>query len=37
MVRNSLAHSVMISEDDQVRIGLFYRDWARLLENAGMK
>jgi hypothetical protein len=37
MARNSLAHSVAISEDDKSRIRLFYRDWARLLENSGIK
>lgn len=37
MARNSLAHSAIISEDDRARIRLFYRDWARLLENAGIK
>jgi hypothetical protein len=37
MARNSLAHSVLISEDDASRIRLFYRDWARLLESAGVK
>jgi hypothetical protein len=35
MARNSLAHSVGISEDDASRIRLFYRDWARLLESGG--
>jgi len=37
MARNSLAHSVLISEDDVSRIRLFYRDWARLLESADVK
>lgn len=37
MARNSLAHSILISNDDAARIRLFYRDWSRLLENAGMK
>lgn len=37
MARNSLAHSVTLTEDDASKIRLFYRDWARLLETAGIK
>lgn len=37
MARNSLAHSVLITEDDASTIRLFYRNWARLLESAGVK
>lgn len=37
MARNSLAHSIAITEDDASRIRLFYRDWARLLESGGFK
>ena len=37
MSRNSLAHSVAITEDDETRIRLFYSEWAKLLENAGIK
>lgn len=37
MARNNLAHSILLSKDDISRIALFYRDWARLLESAGIK
>lgn len=37
MARNNLAHSVLLSDDDISRIALFYRDWARLLDTAGVK
>jgi hypothetical protein len=37
MSRNSLAHSVAITEDDETRIRLFYSEWAKLLENAGIR
>lgn len=37
MARNNLAHSILLTNDDISRIALFYRDWARLLETAGVK
>jgi hypothetical protein len=37
MARNNLAHSILLSQDDMVRIALFYKDWARLLETANIK
>lgn len=37
MARNNLAHSVLLSKDDTTRIALLYKDWARLLEAAGVK
>ncbi|HUW96312.1 MAG TPA: hypothetical protein VMW58_11045 [Anaerolineae bacterium] len=37
MVRNNIAHCVPLSADDIARVGLFVRDWARLLETAGIK
>jgi hypothetical protein len=37
MSRNSLAHSVAITEDDETRIRLLYSEWAKLLDNAGIK
>jgi len=37
MARNNLAHSILLTKDDTARIALFYRDWARLLEAAGIK
>jgi hypothetical protein len=37
MARNSLAHSVPITDDDASRIRLFFRDWARLLEAGGFR
>ena len=37
MARNNLAHNIPLSEEDISRIALFYRDWARLLEAAGIK
>lgn len=37
MVRNNIAHCVPVSKDDISRINLFFRDWARLLETAGIK
>jgi hypothetical protein len=37
MSRNSLAHSVPIAEDDETRIRLFYSEWAKLLENSGVR
>lgn len=37
MVRNNIAHCVPLSSDDMLRINLFFRDWARLLDTAGLK
>lgn len=37
MARNNLAHCVSLSSDDVARINLFFRDWARLLETAGLR
>lgn len=37
MARNNLAHNIPLSKEDISRIALFYRDWARLLEAAGIK
>jgi hypothetical protein len=37
MARNNLAHSVPLSKDDFSGIILFYNQWARLLESAGIK
>lgn len=37
MVRNNLTHCVPLSKDDIIRINLFFRDWARMLETAGLK
>jgi hypothetical protein len=37
MARNNLAHSALLTKDDATRIALFYKDWARLLEAAGIK
>lgn len=37
MVRNNIAHCVPLSADDISRLNLFFRDWARLLETAGIK
>jgi hypothetical protein len=37
MARNNLAHSVLLSKDDESRIALFYRDWSRMLKSAGIK
>ena len=37
MARNNLAHSVPLSKDDFSSIILFYNEWARLLESAGIK
>lgn len=37
MVRNNIAHCVHLSADDMLRINLFFRDWARLLDTAGLK
>ena len=36
MTRNNLAHCVLLTSDDVSRINLFFRDWARLLETAGL-
>lgn len=36
MARNNLAHSVPLSKDDFSSIILFYNQWARLLESAGL-
>ena len=36
MARNNLAHSVSLSKDDVSRIALFNRDWARMLNAAGI-
>lgn len=35
MARNNVAHCVPLSRDDALRISLFNREWARLLESAG--
>jgi hypothetical protein len=37
MVRNNIAHCVALTRDDISRVNLFFRDWARLLETAGIK
>jgi hypothetical protein len=37
MARNNLAHCVPLPKDDIARILLFHRDWARLLDTAGIK
>ncbi len=37
MVRNNIAHCVPLSQDDVSRLEVFFRDWARLLESAGIK
>ncbi len=37
MARNNLAHSVSLSRDDISRIALFHRDWARMLNAAGIR
>ncbi|MDP2930407.1 MAG: hypothetical protein Q8N56_02240 [bacterium] len=37
MARNNLAHSIPLSKDDFSSIILFYNQWARLLESAGIK
>lgn len=37
MVRNNIAHCVPLTRDDISRINLFLRDWARLLDTAGLK
>jgi len=37
MARNNLAHCVPLSQDDVSRILLFHRDWARLIDAAGLK
>jgi hypothetical protein len=37
MARNNLAHCVPLPEDDISRIFLFHRDWARILDTAGIK
>jgi hypothetical protein len=37
MSRNSLAHNVALTEDDEMRIRLLYSEWARILESAGIK
>jgi hypothetical protein len=37
MVRNNIAHCVPLSADDVSRLEVFFRDWARLLETAGVK
>ncbi len=36
VARNNLAHSVPLSKDDFSSIILFYNQWARLLESAGL-
>lgn len=36
MVRNNIAHCVPISPDDINRLKLFHRDWARLMDAAGI-
>ncbi len=37
MARNNLAHCVPLPKDDIARILLFHRDWARILDTAGIK
>lgn len=37
MARNNLAHCIPLPKDDITRIRLFHRDWARLLETAGIR
>lgn len=37
MVRNNIAHCVPLPADDVSRLEVFFRDWARLLETAGVK
>jgi hypothetical protein len=37
MARNNLAHFVPLTNDDISRILLFHRDWARILDTAGIK
>ena len=37
MARNNLAHCAPLTKDDISRISLFHRDWARLLDAAGLK
>lgn len=37
MARNNLAHCVPLPKDDISRILLFHRDWARILDTAGIK
>ncbi len=37
MARNNIAHCVPLAKDDETRIRLFFRDWARLLDTAGIK
>jgi len=36
MARNNLAHSILLSTDDMARINVFYNEWARLLDSAGI-
>lgn len=36
MVRNNIAHCVPLTGDDVSRLEVFFRDWARLLETAGI-
>jgi hypothetical protein len=37
MARNNLAHCVPLSKDDVAEINKMYRDWARMLDSAGVK
>ncbi len=37
MSRNNLAHSILLTKDDIASINLFYNQWARLMESAGIK
>jgi hypothetical protein len=37
MARNNLAHSILLSKDDIATINVFFNQWARLLESAGIK
>jgi hypothetical protein len=37
MARNNLAHCVPLLESDIARIMLFHRDWAIILDSAGIK
>jgi hypothetical protein len=36
MARNNLVHSILLSKDDISRINVFYNEWARLLDSAGI-
>ncbi len=36
MARNNLAHSILLSKDDIATINVFFNQWARLLDSAGI-